>query len=377
MIEGHFTGAALSIEYQNADYLLYTVWHAIHGLTSPLFFTITGVIFVYLLSADNSVSFYKNDRVKKGFRRVLQLLFWGYFIQLDLWSISTSIYYGSKFYLDWFYAFHVLQSLGFGIFFLLLVYGLFKWINRGSLYWYYLVSGLIMFVVFGYLRNYIQMDKLAIANALEDGKILSPNYFPHNSPSFIQNMFYGRFSEFTFVRYSIYILLGGMLGSIIRKYENKTKEWWFGTIFVVGGLVLIFCTIPILRFMDILFKKEALTHGRFFALTSFEFIRFGQVVSLLGILILIVKFFQIKARLFLKIGQNTLPIYIVHVIILYGGIFGFGLNPLVVNQNQNPWISIGISAAAILLFTLMIKKIEYLQEKYSAFIRLISFKNKK
>jgi uncharacterized membrane protein YcfT len=129
--------------------------------------------------------------------------------------------------------------------------------------------------------------------------------------------------------------------------------------------------------MDILFKKEALTHGRFFALTSFEFIRFGQVVSLLGILILIVKFFQIKARLFLKIGQNTLPIYIVHVIILYGGIFGFGLNPLVINQNQNPWISIGISAAAILLFTLMIKKIEYLQEKYSAFTRLISFKNKK
>ena len=121
MIEGHFTGAALSIEYQNADYLLYTVWHAIHGLTSPLFFTITGVIFVYLLSADNSVSFFQNDRVKKGFRRVLQLIFWGYFIQLDLWGITKSIYYGSKFYLDWFYAFHVLQSLGFGIFFLLLI----------------------------------------------------------------------------------------------------------------------------------------------------------------------------------------------------------------------------------------------------------------
>ena len=112
MLEGHFTGAALANEYRKDDYLLYKIWHNIHGLTSPLFFTVTGVIFVYLLSVNNTLSYFHNSRVKKGFKRVLELLFWGYFIQLSLWSIIQSFYYGSKFLLEWFYAFHVLQSIG-------------------------------------------------------------------------------------------------------------------------------------------------------------------------------------------------------------------------------------------------------------------------
>ena len=377
MIEGHFTGSALSKDYQNDSYLLYTIWHNIHGLTSPLFFTITGVIFVYLLSADNSASFFKNERVKKGFRRVLELIFWGYFIQLNLWSISKSIYYGSKFSLDWFYSFHVLQSIGIGIFFLLLIYGVFKWIKKGSLYWYYLIGGIAMFICYGYMRHYIQMDELEISNALKNGRTLSPHYFPHKFPSFIQNMFYGKFSSFTFLRYSIYVILGGMLGSIIRIFEHKTKEWWFGTIFLAAGIIISNCIQPLLRILDGLLIGDALSSGKFFVLTSFDFIRFGQVVSILGLLMLMVKFFTIKAKLFLKLGQNTLPIYVVHVIILYGGILGVGLNPLLFNENLNPWMAAGISATAILLFTIMVAYIEIIKGKYSAFIRLITFKNKK
>jgi uncharacterized membrane protein len=129
MLEGHFTGAALSREYRKDEFILYNIWHNIHGLTSPLFFTVTGVIFVYLLTANNSLSFFKNIRVKKGFRRVLTLIFWGYFIQLSLWSISQSIYYGSEFHFDWLAAFHVLQSIGVGLFLVLITYGPFTFIT--------------------------------------------------------------------------------------------------------------------------------------------------------------------------------------------------------------------------------------------------------
>ena len=95
MLEGHFTGAALAWEYRSYDYTLFQVWHLLHGLTSPLFFTVTGLIFVYLLVGNKDVSFSENPRVKKGGKRILQLLFWGYAIQLNLWSIGKSIYYGS------------------------------------------------------------------------------------------------------------------------------------------------------------------------------------------------------------------------------------------------------------------------------------------
>jgi hypothetical protein len=373
MLEGHFTGAALANEYRKDDYLLYKIWHNIHGLTSPLFFTVTGVIFVYLLSVNNTLPYFHNSRVKKGFKRVLELLFWGYFIQLSLWSIIQSFYYGSKFHLEWFYAFHVLQSIGIGIFFLLVIYGLFKWINKGALHWYYLVSGLLLFVGYSSMKNYIQLDEQAIAEGLQKG----PKYFPHNAPAIIQNMFYGKFSDFSFLRYSGYTILGGMLGSIIRTFENKTKEWWFGTTFLVAGIIISIFIQPIFRNIDNFTEWIGITEKGFYELNATAFIRYGQVVSVLGIFMLIDKYVDVKAKLYLKLGQNTLPIYVVHVIILYGGIFGIGLKPLVFDENLGPWIAAGISAIAILFFTLMVHYIEILEDKYETFIRLITFKKKK
>ena len=373
MLEGHFTGAALANEYRKDDYLLYKIWHNIHGLTSPLFFTVTGVIFVYLLSVNNTLPYFHNSRVKKGYKRVLELLFWGYFIQLSLWSIIQSFYYGSKFHLEWFYAFHVLQSIGVGIFFLLVIYGIFKWINKGALHWYYLVSGLLLFVGYSSMKNYIQLDEQAIAEGLQK----SPKYFPHNAPALIQNMFYGKFSDFSFLRYSGYTILGGMLGSIIRTYENKTKEWWFGTAFLVAGIIISIFIQPIFRNIDNFTEWIGITEKGFYELNATAFIRYGQVVSVLGIFMLIDKYVDVKAKLYLKLGQNTLPIYVVHVIILYGGIFGIGLKPIVFDENLGPWIAAGISAIAILFFTLMVHYIEILEDKYETFIRLITFKKKK
>lgn len=373
MIEGHFTGTALSHDYRKKEFLLYNIWHNIHGLTSPLFFTLTGVIFIYLLSANNSSPYFKNIRVKKGFKRVLQLLFWGYLIQLDLWSIIKSFYYGNEFSLEWLYAFHVLQSIGVGILFLLLIYGIYKWINIGALYWYYLISALILFVGYGYLENYIQLDKQAIYDGLQN----KPNYFPNNAPSFIQNMFYGKFSDFSFLRYSGYTILGGMVGGIIHTYENKTKEWWFGTIFLVAGIIISIVIQPVFKSVDNFTEWIGITKKGIFELNVTAFFRFGQVISVLGIFILIDKYVDVKAKLHLKFGQNTFSIYVVHVIILYGGIFGFGLKPFFFNENLDLYSSVCISASAIVLFTLMVSKIEFLEKKYFAFISLIKLKKLK
>ena len=354
MLEGHFTGAALANEWRSDEYLLYKIWHNVHGLTSPLFFTVTGLIFVYLLSANNSINYLENQRVKKGFKRVRELLFWGYFIQFNIWSVIQSLYYNSEFHFDWFYAFHVLQSIAIGIFLLLVIYGIYKWINRGALYWYYLIGGLILFSGYAAMKNYIQIEEQLVADHIKD----KPTYWPSGAPKFIQNMFYGQFSDFSFVRYSGYTILGGMLGSIIRTFEFKAKEWWFGVTFIVAGLFLILFIQPIFHSIDNLTESIGLTKKGIYELNATAFIRYGQVVSLLGILMLIDKYFDVKAKLFLKIGQNTLPIYVVHVIILYGGIFGFGLKPLLFEQNLNPWISGSISLVFIALFASMVKYIE-------------------
>lgn len=96
--------------------------------------------------------------------------------------------------------------------------------------------------------------------------------------------------------------------------------------------------------------------------------RFGQVLVVLGILMLIDANFKIKAKLFLKLGQNTFPIYVVHVIILYGGIFGLGLKPtsqiLQVIPRLTPMLPLPYQSWPWAFFTLMVYFIEPLSGLY-------------
>lgn len=373
MLEGHFTGAGLANQYRNEDYILYNIWHNLHGLTSPLFFTVTGLVFVYLLTGTKSNEpFFQNSRVKKGFNRVSMLLFWGYIIQLNLWSILKSVYYGTPFQLDWFAAFHVLQSIAFGIAFLLLIYGIHLLIKKGDIHWYYLIAALLVFIGYSQMKAHIQADELRIA-----GTTLKANYWPNGFPAFIQNMFYGKYSDFSFMRYAGYVLLGGMTGSIIRKYEHLTKKNWFGITFILIAVFLNVFIQSILVQLDSFTEMIGLCNKGVYELNSTSFMRFGQVIGLIGILMLIDGNFKVKAPLFLKLGQNTLPIYVIHVIILYGGIFGFGLKPDVINLNLNPYAAIGVSVIAMLSFTIMVKYIEPLEEFYNAVLGKIYFWRKK
>lgn len=374
MLEGHFTGSALNNAYRDKDYLLYSAWHNLHGLTSPLFFMVTGVVFVYLLSKDNSIPYLQNERIKKGFGRVRMLLFWGYFIQFNIIVFGKSLYYGFKnvfngngwvfkFHFEWFYAFHVLQSIAFGIFFLLLIYGVYKLLKIGSLHWYFFFGAIVIFAFYGNMKHHIWWDDTLI----ESGKLLKENrnYIPENWPRFIQNMFYGPFSDFSFVRYASYTVMGGMVGAIIRKYESYVKEWWFGLGFILVGLFLNLIPSMTFKYIDMATSAIGFADYSHFVFNITSFVRIGQVLILLGVLMLIDANFKVRAKLFLKIGQNTFPVYIVHVIILYGGILGLGLEPSAWYKRQfDPYQSAMISATAITLFFLMVKYIEPLTELY-------------
>ena len=359
MLEGHFTGAALGSEYRDYEYSLFKVWHIVHGLTSPLFFTVTGIIFVYLLTAKKDISFKNNIRVKKGRKRVFQLLFWGYAIQFNLWVFGKDIYYGTGFHMDWFYAFHVLQSIGIGLAIVILIYGLYKFINIGKIHWYYFFAGVAIFALYAIMKDHIMMDKKLIEAGAD------PNYWPKNVHPIIQNMFYGKFSDFSFVRMSGYTIFGGMIGAIIRTYEHRVREWWFGMLVIVIGLLMAVFIRDVFIWVDHFTEWIGLTERGLYEWNSTSISRLGQVIVLIGILILVDKYFKVKSGLFLKVGQNTFPVYVVHVIILYGGLFGFGLKPHVFDRDLSPWAAITVAITAIAFFILMVAYIEPLEKLYN------------
>jgi hypothetical protein len=55
----------------------------------------------------------------------------------------------------------------------------------------------------------------------------------------------------------------------------------------------------------------------------------------LGLLSLVEKLFTIKENLFIRMGRNTLPVFVVHMIILYGAIIHFGIAKFI-SRDMNP-----------------------------------------
>jgi uncharacterized membrane protein len=84
MLEGHFVDLTLAEEHRTRGVWLYETWHYIRGMTAPMFFTVTGLVFAYLLTGARESGFWQVPRVRKGIRRAGELLFWGYLLQINL-----------------------------------------------------------------------------------------------------------------------------------------------------------------------------------------------------------------------------------------------------------------------------------------------------
>ncbi|MDV7393489.1 heparan-alpha-glucosaminide N-acetyltransferase domain-containing protein, partial [Arthrospira platensis SPKY1] len=73
MLQGHFTDTLLDVAYRDPNNLIYSTWLFMRGLTAPVFFFASGLIFVFLLLRDGR-PFRQNERMLKGLRRGLSLI---------------------------------------------------------------------------------------------------------------------------------------------------------------------------------------------------------------------------------------------------------------------------------------------------------------
>lgn len=356
MIEGHFTGAALSKAYYHSDSVLFSLWRTVHGYTAQLFFAITGLIFVYLLSGTRvSTPYWQNDRVRKGFRRAGELVFWGYLLQIELLQVFRWIQ-GETAYFAWVGAFHVLQSIGVGILGLLGVYAVYRLIPRIPLYLFYAVGTVLLFSCMSIIDTHVFAEKKLMALNPE----MVPQYWPRGYPSWIQNFFRGPFSDFSFFRFGGFVMLGGFVGALVRKFEYKARTVSFSLIVIALGGGWAY-----------LLRQDLHTVVRFDP--NLQLIGAGVVVAFIGTMMLLNTLFDIKAPLFMKIGQNTFPVYVVHVIILYGGITGIGLKPWVVDSNLELWQTVLFSATALMAAVLFVRYIDKLEPLYYRVIARLRF----
>ena len=359
MLQGHFITATfynysamksnVRVNGTSGNYI-FDFWVQLRGLTAPLFFTITGLIFVFLLVKTNYSNPFENPRVKKGIKRAIQIIIIGYILQLNVKNIP---YYLSGRINDRFFAFHVLHCIGFGILVIILIYILASYIKKIPLVVYLLVLSII---IFG-LKTYF--------NAMGE------NYFPSNAPAVIQNIFHGKNSLFPFSPWVGYVLFGGFLGAIFRKYEHQiqTKSFWYKFLLISIGALLVF--IGIFFFLGYLFFGEE------FSASSYVFFTLMKIVLILSVLILIDSKYKFNDGMFSEMGQDTLFIYVFHTMILYGAFIGIGLNTYF-SKSLSGFEAIIGAILFVLFFAVLVKFRPRIEKKMNSLkVKLRLIKNDK
>ncbi|MBO6607349.1 heparan-alpha-glucosaminide N-acetyltransferase domain-containing protein [Psychroserpens sp.] len=292
MLQGHFIDTLLNPIYRDETNMVYQIWSYFRGITAPTFFTISGLVFLYLLLRAKAKGS-DRPRIKKGLYRGLLLLGIGYSLRIDFFGWFRGEFSSYIFAVD------VLQCIGLSLIILIGCYVLFKhYIRLLSLF--LLILGCLSFLT----------EPLYRALELENVPLFFANYMTTTNGS-----------VFTILPWFGYTAFGGYLATVFFSHVHRNKFRMFTVIsFVVIGLLLInFSSLALMKiylWTDIELFKSC-------AFYNYLFTRFGNVLVLFGIFYAAEPF--LKGSLIGKIGQKTLSIYVIHFIIIFGSYTGLGL----------------------------------------------------
>lgn len=296
MLQGHFIDSLLAPEYRDLNNTAFKVWSYFRGITAPTFFTISGLIFTYLLliaKRKGTVA----SRMKKGLWRGFMLIGIGYALRIPLLQWLNRELGLSLFKID------VLQIIGLSLIIVVLMYQL---LLRKTLVFSILmfVAGTVIFLCEPLYRN-LELPNIPVPLS---------NYLSKSKGSI-----------FTLIPWFGYMAFGAFIATLFYKYLAKHR---FKTTIIIGftiiGILLIHFSSHILMLLhfssDIELFKEV-------AYYNYLFTRLGNVLILFALFYLLE--FLVKQPLILRIGQKTLSIYVIHFIIIYGSFTGLGLSQII------------------------------------------------
>jgi hypothetical protein len=173
-------------------------------------------------------------------------------------------------------------------------------------------------------------------------------------------MFHGPHSEFPITPRMAYTMYGAMLGVLLYHYKNHVKSLpvIIGTFSV--GLLLFFGIKPFLIWLQSL---PGLTEIPFYKM-DWLLDKFGMVLVILALLLGLETYvLKIKKdNLFLKIGQNTLSIFIIHMMLLYGSVIRIGINDFL-HEKLGPYEVIPYTLGFWLIFIVFVYYIDDIRAK--------------
>ncbi|MBF8151073.1 DUF1624 domain-containing protein [Winogradskyella sp. F6397] len=306
MLQGHFIDTLLDVSYRDQNNTAFKIWEYFRGITAPTFFTISGLIFSYLLIRAKQSGSIKT-RMHKGLMRGLMLIGIGYLLRVPLFE-----WLFGKFN-SYFLVIDVLQCIGLSLILIVLIY---KLTFKKTLYFSVLMFllGITIFTTEP-LYRYLELPEVPVVFS---------NYLSKANGSI-----------FTIIPWFGYVAFGAFISTLFYRYVERPKfKMTIVSGFFIFGIALIFGSSELLMkfyyaFDIVLFKDVAYY--------NYLFTRLGNVLILFSLFYLLETY--IKQPLILRIGQKTLSIYVIHFIIIYGSFTGIGLHQII-GKTLLPWQAI-------------------------------------
>jgi len=335
MVQGHTVDVLLSNDYRTPDSPFFAVWFFMRGMTAPIFMFTAGTVFIYLFRLINE-PFNNNPRVFKGIKRFMLLVGLGYFLRYPTSSIIDFSEVSQK---SWniFLAVDVLQLIGVGIL-LLIICAFIAEKMKVSDYIIFSAAGIAFFLLYPVAESINWINFL---------------------PQFFSSYFYtGTGSLFPLFPWAGYLLCGGVLGSYLAKNPEVFRSPVFSLKLLVTGTIFICSSFFSYSAEEFIYGKHAADN----LMIGTILLRIGFVLILNGVISFISLEIDYIPRLIILIGRNTLLIYVVHLIILYGSAWSPGLSQLFA-KSFSVWNTIGTALTMILLMAGMVILIHKLKIK--------------
>ncbi len=293
MLQGHFVDGLLDNAFRDISYTPYAIWSYFRGITAPVFFTVSGFIFTYLLIRVPQKGL-ENPRVKKGIKRGLELLLIGYLLRMNLFGLLKGEIYDSFFLVD------VLHCIGLSI---LGITGVYLLTQHRKKFLLPMVLAGITVLLFLFEPMYKTFTYGLIPDAFA-------NYFTKTNGS-----------VFTILPWFGYATFGAFLSILFTRFKNFKHLYptAMAISVLVGSLLIFFSS-------DFFLALSQATGIQLFAdifFNNYLFIRLGDVFLVFAVFMLFRSLMTNKTLL--NIGSSTLSIYVVHFVILYGSLTGLGL----------------------------------------------------
>ncbi len=293
MLQGHFVDGLLDPFFRDSGSSVYNLWLYFRGITAPVFFTVSGFIFTYLLIRVPQLGF-ENPRIRKGIKRGLELLVIGYLLRLNLFGLLKGELYNAFFLVD------VLHCIGISIMVIIAVFLLTSrqktWVMPTTLLG-------ITLTLFLFEPIYSEWTYSWLPE-------MFANYFTRANGS-----------VFTIIPWVGYTAFGAFLSVLFKKYASHSNLYPTAIgLSAIAGISLLYLSSP---FFASLSELGGISLLNDIALNNYLFIRLGDVLIVFAFF-MVFRHYLTQPNL-LRIGQNTLSIYVIHFVILYGSFTGLGL----------------------------------------------------